>query len=256
MASLAAGAGSDAPILGALQQASQSDPAECLEGLRALSKLIFNNIPMKMRVAQAGAVQTITSAMKRFRSEAALQTQGCKTLRQLAFRVPGNAAEIVGSGALAAITIAMRTHGTDQPLLTEALWALLLLGRYVRLAFRAQLQLTTASVPPFAAYRDSEGDEHIAVIDRFTRPSVEAALKSYASNQMLASKAQFLLAMFDRVPGSIVEQPFIHNVPPTPTESNTSPEPGSIRLLEPEPSHSPSDNCNDEAAETPPEECI
>lgn len=200
-----AGVPAEAPpqIRTALEKAaSHSDPAECLEGLRTLSKLIFNNVPMKVWVARAGAVQTCTSAMKRFRSEAALQTQGCKVLRQLAFRAPENTAKIVGSGALAVIAVAMRTHETDEPLLTEALWALLLLG--------------------------SEGDEHVTVIDRLTRPSVEAALKKYPSNQMLASKAQFLLAMFDRIPESIVEQPFIHNVPPTPAESNMHPEPGSV----------------------------
>lgn len=109
---------------------ADSVPAEdVLAALETLSRETHNNPKAKAMVGTAGLLGHAVGAMARLQGDPSVLAAGCKFIRLSCFQVGENAQRAVGSGAVQLVAAAMARHIDNVPLVSQAVWAMLVLSK-------------------------------------------------------------------------------------------------------------------------------
>mmetsp|Transcript_15897 Transcript_15897/g.21023 ORF Transcript_15897/g.21023 Transcript_15897/m.21023 type:complete len:175 (+) Transcript_15897:75-599(+) len=107
--------------------AAPSDDQQCIEGMKILSQVTFNNAEAKLEAARLGGIPAIVSCLTNYSESSEVQEHGIKALRNMVFKIIESRREALGCGAIDALALALEKFVDNEAVCIEVVWALVVL---------------------------------------------------------------------------------------------------------------------------------
>ncbi|EQC35982.1 hypothetical protein SDRG_06724 [Saprolegnia diclina VS20] len=113
-----------AVIAEALAMIQSQSPLLSADGLSKMGQITFNQPLHKVEAGKLGVISAIVEALKRSIDNGSMQEDGCRVLRNIAFQCESNLNLVQSQGAIAAVAEALNRHMTNDAVVAEGFWAL------------------------------------------------------------------------------------------------------------------------------------
>ncbi|KDO30002.1 hypothetical protein SPRG_05191 [Saprolegnia parasitica CBS 223.65] len=113
-----------AVIAEALAMIQSQSPLLSADGISKMGQITFNQPLHKVEAGKLGVIAAIVEAMKRSIDNGSMQEDGCRVLRNIAFQCESNLNLVQSQGAIAAVAEALHRHMTNDAVVAEGFWAL------------------------------------------------------------------------------------------------------------------------------------